>query len=46
MSEARQPRAGDTISIPPGSSRAETVTVDSADLASGLGAPPGRRRWT
>ena len=46
MSEARDPRAGDTISIPPDSSQAETVTVDSAAPASGLGAPPGRRPWT
>ncbi len=40
MSEARDPRAGDTIPIPPGSSRAETVAVDSVAPVSGLGAPP------
>ena len=41
MSEARDPRAGETISIPPNSSEAETVKVDTAAPASGLSAPPG-----
>jgi tRNA A-37 threonylcarbamoyl transferase component Bud32 len=39
MSEARDPRAGDTIKIPPDSSQAGTVTVDSTAPASGLSAP-------
>jgi eukaryotic-like serine/threonine-protein kinase len=38
MSEARDPRAGKTITIGPGSSRVETVTADPATPASGEGA--------
>ncbi len=41
MSEARDPRAGDTMPIPPDSSQAETVKVDSAAPESRLSAPPG-----
>ena len=40
MSEARDPRAVDTIAIPPESSQAKTITVDSEAAASGAGAPP------
>ncbi len=48
MSEAHDPRAGDTISITPDSSQAETVRVDSAGVESGSSAPtldlnPGER---
>jgi tetratricopeptide (TPR) repeat protein/tRNA A-37 threonylcarbamoyl transferase component Bud32 len=41
MSEAREPRTGDTIPIPPGGSQAETGTVDSSAPPSGVGRPPG-----
>ena len=46
MSEARDPRAGDTISIPPDSSQAETVTVDSAATASGAERAASAPTWT
>ncbi len=39
MSEPRDPNAGNTITIPPGGSHAETVTVDSATPSSEGGAP-------
>jgi eukaryotic-like serine/threonine-protein kinase len=40
MSEARDPQAGDTISIPPDSSHAKTVKVDTEAPGPGVGAPP------
>jgi hypothetical protein len=40
MSEGRDPRSGDTISIPPDSSQAETVAVESGVPSPNSGAPP------
>ena len=41
MSEARDPRTGKTISIPPGDSEAATVRAEAASSESGVAAPPG-----
>ncbi len=41
MNEPREPRASDTIAIPPGNSQAATAAVDSAAPASGVGCSPG-----